>query len=279
MGSLAAIVLARDEETNLPACLSSLQQLKCHILVVDSGSTDRTIEIAHAMGAMVIEHCFETYAAQRNWAQEHLPWPSDWILHLDADERLTPELVGEINATLPEVPPNIVGFLLRKRTVFMGRWIRHGGHYPSYHLRLYRHGAGHCERRLYDQHFLVDGKVGQLHHDYIDVLTADLTTWTVRHARWAGLEAHEVMRRSIVLDQVRPSFWGSPIERRRWLRTGPYYHAPLFLRAFLYWLYRYVFRYGFLDGPEGMIFHFLQGFWYRFLVDAKIYERQRAKVE
>jgi glycosyltransferase involved in cell wall biosynthesis len=279
MTSLAAIVLTQDEQANLPACLRSLQQLKCRILVVDSGSTDRTIEIAQEMGATVIEHGFETYAAQRNWAQEHLPWPSDWILHLDADERLTPELVGEINVTIQAAPPEVAGFLLRKRTVFMGRWIRHGGHYPSYHLRLYRHGTGRCERRLYDQHFLVDGKVNKLHYDYIDVLTADLTTWTARHARWATLEAQEVMRKSTGPDQVRPSFLGSPIERRRWLRNGPYNHAPLFLRAFLYWLYRYVFRYGFLDGPEGVIFHFLQGFWFRFLVDAKIYEQRRAKVQ
>jgi hypothetical protein len=223
----------------------------------------------------VLEHPFDNYAAQRNWAQEHLPWSTGWLIHLDADERLTPELVGEINSTVQAAQPGLAGFLFRKRTVFMGRWIKHGGHYPVYHLRLYRAGAGHCEPRLYDQHFVVDGEVRKLAHDYIDVLTADLTTWTVRHARWATMEALEVLQPSTALGLVQPSLFGSPIEQRRWLRNGLYYRAPLFLRAFMYWWYRYFARLGFLDGPEGLIFHFLQGFWYRFLVDAKIWELRR----
>lgn len=249
-------------------------------MVVDSGSTDDTTAIAREAGAAVLNHAFENYAAQRNWSQEHLPWSTSWLLHLDADERLTPELVSEIDATVRDALPDVDGFMLRKRTVFMGRWIRHGGHYPAYHLRLYRHGKGRCEARLYDQHFLVDGRVSSLQHDYIDVLTADLTTWTMRHARWAALEAREALKSATTPGQVRPTIFGSPIERRRWLRNGPYYHAPLFVRAFLYWSYRYFFRGGFLDGAEGLIFHFLQGFWYRFLVDAKIWElRQLASQE
>ena len=277
MEPLAIVILSYNEEQNLPDCLRSLKGLDCEVFVVDSGSTDRTVQLARLAGAHVEDHPFENYAAQRNWAQQNLPIQSDWILHLDADERLTPELVREIRKALgvrgeEKGADEIDGFLLRKRTFFMGRWIRHGGHYPSYHLRLFRKEKGHCEERLYDQHFVVDGKIGKLKNDYLDVLTSDLNTWTQRHMRWAELEARELLFADNGNGQVRPSFFGNPIERRRWLRTGLYGRSPLFIRPLLYWIYRYFLRLGFLDGKEGFIFHFLQGFWFRLLVDIKLDE-------
>ena len=177
------------------------------------------------------------------------------MLHLDADERLTPELVAEISEALRgarsehgakskprqagDALDEIDGFLLRKRTFFMGRWISHGGHYPSYHLRLFRKGKGLCEERLYDQHFIVNGNLRTLKNDYVDILTSDLNTWTRRHMRWAELEARQLLVGSNGKPQVRPTFFGNPIERRRWLRTGLYGRSPLFVRPFLYWIYRY----------------------------------------
>jgi glycosyltransferase involved in cell wall biosynthesis len=271
VAQVSVIILTFNEEANLPACLASLRGLDCELFVVDSGSTDATLRLARGAGARVFSHPFDTYAAQRNWAQRNLPLGCDWVLHLDADERLTPELVDEINRVLGG-RPSVAGFVLRKRTLFMGRWIKHGGHYPAYHLRLFRVDSGSCEERLYDQHFLVEGEVATLKGDYIDVLTADITTWTVRHARWAELEARENMIQGRGAGQVRAAFWGSPIERRRWLRQKLFYRLPLFVRPFAYWFYRYVLRLGFLDGPEGLIFHFLQGCWYRFLVDTKVFE-------
>lgn len=274
---LTVIILTHNEEVNLPACLESLRGLDCEVFVVDSGSTDRTREIAKAYGAKVYEHPFENYAAQRNWAQENLPITTEWVLHLDADERLTPELVQEITEVLRSPPPGVDGFLLRKRTIFLGRWIRHGGHYPSYHLRLFRVRSGHCEQRLYDQHFVVHGRVAKLKNDYIDVVASDLSTWTERHLRWARLEASELLNSTPMEDRVRPKLFGTPIERRRWLRERLYARAPLFVRAFAYWVYRYFFRLGFLDGKEGFIFHFLQGFWFRLLVDIYLDELRRSK--
>jgi glycosyltransferase involved in cell wall biosynthesis len=289
---LSVVILTCNEEQNLPDCLKSLKGLDCEVFVVDSGSADQTVQLAKSSGAHVANHHFENYAAQRNWAQQNLPIRSDWVLHLDADERLTPELVAEISEALraaestahgakdkPWQADNaldaIDGFLLRKRTFFMGRWIRHGGHYPSYHLRLFRQGKGFCEERLYDQHFLVDGKIGKLKNDYLDVLTSDLNTWTQRHLRWAELEARELLFADNGNGQVRSSFFGNPIERRRWLKTGLYARSPLFIRPLAYWVYRYFLRLGFLDGKEGFIFHFLQGFWFRLLVDIKLDELRR----
>jgi glycosyltransferase involved in cell wall biosynthesis len=274
---LSVVVLAYNEEVNLPACLASLEGLACELFVVDSGSTDRTRDIAAAAGATVVEHPFDNYSAQRNWAQQNLPLRTDWVLHLDSDERLTPELVAEINAMLRNPPAGVDGFLFRKRTVFMGRWIRHGGHYPAYHLRLFRKSRGRCEHRLYDQHFVVPGKTVALRHDYIDVLTSDLNQWTTRHLRWAELEAREVLARERSADRVRADAFGDPIQRRRWLRESFYARWPLFARAFFYWIYRYFFRLGFLDGREGLVFHFLQGCWFRFMIDAKIHELRKRK--
>lgn len=273
---LAVVILTYNEETNLPRCLDSLRGLACTVVVVDSGSTDRTAEIARLNGAALVFHPFENYALQRNWAQENLPVAAGWILHLDADERLTPELAVEINQVLEAaqngMDDGVDGFLLRKRTIFMGRWIRHGGHYPSYHLRLFRCARGRCEDRLYDQHFVVSGKVKPLASDYLDIVAANLGTWTLRHKRWAELEASEMLAHGDPRRQVRPDLMGNPIERRRWFRNA-YSRGPLFARAFAYWSYRYLLRLGFLDGREGLIFHFLQGFWFRFLVDAMIYEQ------
>jgi glycosyltransferase involved in cell wall biosynthesis len=272
---VSVVVLTFNEEVNLPDCLASLDGLRCELFVVDSGSTDRTVEIAHRRQATVVSHAFHDYASQRNWAMDHLQFSNRWVLHLDADERLTTGLVEELNQVLGQAPRDVDGFLLRKRTVFMGRWIRHGGHYPSYHLRLFRVDRGRCESRRYDQHFVLDGTIRRLHHDYVDIVTPGLLTWTVRHGRWAAMEASELLNPSSGPGQVVPNVLGNPIERRRWWRSR-YARGPLFARALAYWSYRYVLRLGFLDGREGLIFHFLQGFWFRFLVDAMICEQRLA---
>jgi glycosyltransferase involved in cell wall biosynthesis len=275
---LSVILLTLNEEENLPVALSSLRPLDPEIFVVDSGSTDRTLEIARAAGCRVVEHPFENYAAQRNWAFDHLPIDAPWTLCLDADERLTPELVAEIEEALAQQDSPFDGYMLRKRTIFMGRWIKHGGQYPAYHLRLFRSGRGRCEAHLYDQHFVVDGRVGRLTNDYIDVITSDVSTFIVRHDRWAELEAEEIVAGAAGRGpRVQPVFTGTAIERRRFLRTRVYQRFPLFVRPFLFWFYGYVLRGGFLDGIEGLIFHTLQRFWFRFLIDAKIWERQRAQ--
>ena len=274
---LTVVVLTYNEELNLPECLRGLRPLRCEVFVVDSGSTDRTREIAREAGATAFEHPFESYGAQRNWAQANLPIRTEWVLHIDADERLTPELVASIESGLREPADDTNGFLLRRRAVFMGRWIKHGGIYPSYHARLFRKDKGRCEDRLYDQHYMVDGKVEILSGDMIDT-TPELSAWTVRHARWAEMEARELLLEGNQPGRIIGKVFGTPIERKRWLRQRLYNRLPLFVRPFLYFAYRYFIRLGFLDGKQGLVFHFLQGCWYRFQVDAMIMEsRLRAR--
>jgi glycosyltransferase involved in cell wall biosynthesis len=274
---LSAIVLTLNEERSLPDCLRSLSGLACEVFVVDSGSSDATAAIARAAGAQVVEHAFENYGRQRNWALENLPLTAEWILHLDADERLTPELAAEIAATLNSPQAGVEGYMLRRRTVFRGRWIRHGGHYPNYQLRLFRRGKGRCEDRRYDQHFIVKGTVGRLRHDFIDTAAGDLASWSRRHFRWAAAEAMEQRAAQSTGDRVAASLSRGPISRRRWLRDKLYARAPLFVRPAAYFFYRYILRLGFLDGREGFVFHCLQGFWYRFLVDAMLWEESLRK--
>ena len=279
---VAAVVLTHNEERNLPACLASLAGWVREIFVVDSGSTDRTLAIAREAGATVLQHAFEHYGAQRNWAMDTLPIASPWTLHVDADERITPELRASITAALAGSVPGldgVDGFLVSRRTMFMGRWIRHGGHYPAWHLRLRRTGTGRCEDRLYDQHFYVSGAVQKLQGDLIDTLTPDVATFTARHLRWATLEAAEHDAPHDATGRIRGRLaTDNAIEQRRWLRDW-YARLPLFVRPTAYFLYRYIVRLGFLDGRAGLVFHVLQGFWFRFLVDALIFERRIRRKE
>jgi glycosyltransferase involved in cell wall biosynthesis len=276
---LAVVVLTLNEEVNLPACLGSLEQLDATVLVVDSGSTDRTCEIATGFGATVKQHPFIDYASQRNWAQHQLTPDVTWVLHLDADERLTGEITEEIRSVVAADGAGVDGWYLRKRTVFLGKWIRHGGHYPSFHLRLFRPERGFCEERMYDQHFLVDGQTAVLRNDYIDVVATDIDTWTLRHLRWAKAEAAEILSSNHGSRRVQPDRKGSPVQRRRWLREGVYYRAPLFIRAVGYWFYRYILRLGFLDGWQGFVFHLLQGLWYRTIVDLHLWLARDLRTE
>ncbi len=271
--NLTIILLTFNEEGRVEACLQSVEGIDAPVFAVDSFSTDRTRAILEACGAHVVQHVFEGYAKQRNWAQANNPFHSDWVLHLDADERLTPELRRWLIRDFPQLAPSCDGFMFSRRTVFLGRWIRHGGHYPSYHLRLFRAALGRCETKAYDQHFLVNGRTRIVPNaDIIDVVARSLTDFVASHNRWSSLEAAEMLSGTFSEEVVRPTLTGNPIGRRRWLKSKMFGRAPLFARSFAYFVYRYVFRLGFLDGREGLIFHVLQGFWFRFLVDAKYHE-------
>lgn len=278
---VSAVVLTYNEERNIGPCLTSIRDLVDEIFVVDSGSTDDTLSLVQEFTDKIVYHPFENYSQQRNWAQANLPFANRWVFHLDADERVTAELGRSLTTFFASKQhEHIEGLLVSRRTVFWGRPIWHGGHYPAHHLRIFRRDKGRCEDRLYDQHFIVDGKIQRISGDLVDVITSDLTTWTVRHAQWGRLEALEQLTANSENDgrQVAPNINGNPIERRRWLRSF-YGRAPLFLRSFGYFIYRYFIRLGFLDGPEGLVFHFLQGCWFRFYVDAKIFELRQQRVE
>lgn len=269
---ISVIILTYNEEEDIEASFKSVYDWADEIFIVDSYSTDKTLEIAKKYTDKILQHEFEDYGKQRNWAQENIQTENEWVFHLDAGEKVTPELVDELKKVFENLTDE-AGFLLPRRAVFMGKWIKHGGHYPSYHLRVFKKNLGGCENRLYDQAFYVTGRVKTLKGDIVDTMASDLDRWILRHNKWSNLEALEILG-LMNSNPIKGNIKGSPIEQKRWLREQ-YYKIPLFLGPFLYFFYRYFLKLGFLDGKEGLIFHFLQGFWYRFLVDAKVYEMKK----
>ncbi|HJS33156.1 MAG TPA: glycosyltransferase family 2 protein [Alphaproteobacteria bacterium] len=272
---ISIIVLTFNAEATIAATLASAAAISDDVHVVDSYSTDRTLEIARAHGARIVEHPFEHYGAQRNWAIDTLALQHDWQLHLDADERLSDELATELRGLFAAGPPaEIAGYYLPRLVHFHRRPLRHGGMYPIYHLRLFRSGRGRCESRRYDQHFYVNGASAKLAAPMIDDIRLPLGEWTARHNRWADAEVDEIMAPSGG-DVIKGGRNGDPVAEKRAHREW-YYRQPMFLRALLLFLYRYIWKRGFLDGKEGLIFYVLQTFWFRFLIDAKLHERRKA---
>jgi glycosyltransferase involved in cell wall biosynthesis len=268
------IVLTFNSEATLGATISGARRVSDEIFVVDSFSKDGTVELARSLGAIVVEHTFEHYGAQRNWAIDNLPITRSWQLHLDADEWMDDKLVAAIQA-LPD-DPECTGYFLPRYLCFLGRVLRHGGMSPTWHLRLFRTGAGRCEDRKYDQHFLLtSGSSTRLPGAMIDDIRMPLTEWTARHNRWADGEVAELDAGESA-GRLTPDAFGNPAQQKRFLRQK-YNRLPLFVRPFLLFVYRYFFRLGFLDGTEGFIFWVLQTFWFRFLVDAKIWEHRRLR--
>lgn len=279
---ISIIILTHNEEKNIEACLQSISSLQCPIFIVDSGSQDKTLAIAEKYNAQIFYHPFENYGAQRNWALQNLPINSSWVLNMDADHRMSNELRTELQQIFQEdVSPTVKGFLISRKTIFMGKWIKYGGHYPTYHAILFRKDSGSCENKLYDQHFVVQGYCAKLKGDMIDILTDSLQSFTLRHNKWSDLEAQDQflgLQNHEEKQLVKADIQGNALEKRRYIKSI-YEKFPLFIRPFIYFFIRYFLKLGFLDGKRGLIFHFLQGFWFRFLIDAKIYELKKEQIQ
>ena len=280
MESLTVLILTGNEEKNIGKCLTSIAPLEAKVHIVDSMSEDRTVEIAESMGAVVHKRPWSTYAEQFNWGLDNTAIDTPWVMRMDADEEITPALAGAIQDFLRDPPDDVAGVYVRRRVYFMGRWIRHGGYYPTWLLRLFRNGQGRCESLLMDEHIVVEGGgTIQLHEDIIDKNNKDLTFWTDKHNKYASREVMDILNKQSSAsdaeahgERVQAKAIGRQDAARRWVKDNIYLRTPLFVRPFLYFSYRYFLRLGFLDGTRGLIFHFLQAFWYRFLVDAKLYE-------
>lgn len=272
--NLTAIILTRDEEPHIARAIGSVSGLADQVVVVDSGSTDRTVAIAEEMGAVVLRNVWRNHATQFNWALDHLPKETDWVLRLDADEIVTPELRDQIAAALPAIGSEIEGIVVGRRMTFLGRPIRHGGLFPVKVLRLFRTGRGRCEDRWMDEHIRVAGPTVALDGEILDDNRNSLTWWTAKHNAYASREVVDLLnlKLNFLPQETIADLRGGQAGVKRWLKERVYARLPAGLRSFGYFLYRYVLRGGFLDGWQGLAFHVLQGFWYRFLVDAKLRE-------
>ena len=282
--SMSVIILTFNESLHIERCIKSLMPFAEKIFVVDSFSTDDTVEKARRLGAEVYQNPWINYANQLNWGIDNLPIETDWIMRIDADEVVTSELSQELLEKLPNLSDEQTGIIIKRRVHFMGRWIKHGSYYPTFLLRFWRKDVGSIEARWMDEHIVLS-KGESIHFDFdiIDDNLNNLTWWTQKHNSYASREAIDLLNLKYGLFDMGQKVDGTTQTQaglKRWLKDRYYVHIPLGLRAILYFIYRYFFRLGFLDGFQGLLWHTLQGFWYRMLVDAKVYEVERkSKIE
>ena len=280
MADLTAIILTKDEEKHIARCINSLQGICDDIMVVDSFSKDKTIDIARSLGARVYQHPWKNYATQFNYGVYECDIKTEWIWRIDADEYLDGGLGEAVKNAIKQCGVDINGIYVKKRIDFMGRPLLHGGWYPSYHLKVFRKGHGDCENRWMDEHIRIfDGMTITVEEgNQVDANLNNLTWWTEKHNSYATREMVDLLMMEYGLDakaqEIQPKLFGTEEQRKRWLKMK-YIKTPLFVRPFLNFFLRYVLKGGFLDGKEGFIWHILQGFWYRMLVDAKIFELKK----
>lgn len=275
--SLSIVILTKNESIHLERCLLSVIDLADEIVVVDSGSVDSTCEIAKKFGVKLFTNSWINYSAQFKFGVANVSANINWIMRIDADEYLTEELRSSVREFLDCAPPGIEGAYFPRRMAFMGRHIKYGGIFPAYMLRLFRVGKGEIEDRWMDEHIKVQGDTVVLKGELIDNNLKSLTWWTDKHNMYASREAVDLLNLEFAFmknDSVASvkGQGGSQAGLKRWVKEKIYARLPVGFRAMAYFLYRYVIRLGFLDGKEGTMFHFLQGYWYRYLVDCKVYE-------
>ena len=273
--SCIVVILSFNSAAIIRETVSAAKKVSPHVFVVDSFSKDDTPAILEEMGCTVMQRAFTNYSDQRNWAIAQIESAYGWQLHLDADEVLDAQAIAEIGALLAGQPA-FDAYMLRRRDYFMGKMLRFSGVNP-WHLRLFRSGLGRCESRLYDQHFIADAKPGRIDGFMHDKNSARLADWIASHNRWSDAEAKEKLGPRLADENVlKPRLTGDARERTRFIKEL-YYKLPTGLRSLGYFIYRYVFRLGFLDGTTGFYFAFFQALWFRMLVDAKMYEQRSQK--
>lgn len=271
MADITAIILTRNEEINIGDCIKSIASIARKIVVVDSFSDDKTLEIAKSMGGITYQHEFENHARQYRYAIEAAQVETQWILRIDADERLTKESAQELQ-TLCEKNrnTNTNGIIVRFKQNFMGKDLYHGGVYPWKKLICYKAVSGFIEDRNMDEHIvLTEGKTVEMKTDSLHLNFRDLT-WFINKFNWYS--TREVIDYFEFKELIHSK---GRTNKKTWIKMNLYYRLPMGFRAWLFYMYRYYMLLGFLDGKEGKIYHFLHAYWYRFLVDAKIYEHKK----
>lgn len=261
-------------------------------MIVDSYSTDGTETLCiqldkelKAIGSSLdfYQNKWISYADQLNWGLTQTNITTEWSMRMDADEELMEDLAQEIDKKLDKLKAPVNGVVLRRRLIFMGRWIKHGGRYPELLLRIFRTGKAMCEMKIMDEHMILsEGTTVNFKHDLCDNNQKDLEWWTAKHNWYSNREVldHQMTLKNEMdasLENGGESSGQAAMKRK--VKNGGYYKLPKFWRAHIYYIYRYYFKLGFLDGPEGKIFHFLQAYWYRFLVDAKMYQCEKNGTE
>lgn len=278
MLDISVIILTFNEELHIRRCLENVNQFAKKVYVIDSFSTDDTVAIAESMGATVVQHKWPgNQAEQFNWALGNINIETEWVLRLDADEYLLPELVEELRTRVPALNENITGITFKRRHIFLGRWMKRGT-YPVMILRMFRTGKAVCEQRLMDEHIeLLQGENITFENDFVDENLNNLSWWAQKHVGYAVREAAELLdiEYNITGNDTSNRNLSEKTLKKRKLKLK-YAKKSLFWRSFAYFIYRYFFKLGLLEGKEGFLWCFMQGWWYRTLVDAKVFEIKKA---
>lgn len=273
--SITAIVLTFNEEQHIERCINSLKSVVNRICIIDSNSTDKTTEIAKKLGAEVFSNPWKNYATQFKWGMNVANITSEWTMRIDADEYLEPQLQASIEHFL-ESPGNTNAVYFRRKIVFLGRHITHGFFYPEMMLRLWKTGHGVMEEKWMDEHIIVENAITRsLEGDLADENLNDLSWWTRKHIGYADREVYDIIAARNTNTNTNTNKLTGQARRKRFLKNSIYLKLPTSIRSFSYFFYRYILGRGFLDGKAGFFFHFLQAFWYRTLVDAKLYELEK----
>lgn len=272
---ISVIILTKNEELHIERAIKSVGEFANKIIVIDSFSSDSTKEICNrlkeSLNIEFYERSFKSHHDQFNWGLENTNINTSWVLRLDADEYVSENLKQSINEKINLCDNSVNGFSVNRKIIFLGKWIKFGGVYPQRVLRIIRKGKGYCEEKDMDEHLVVkEGTVAHLDFDIVDENLNNLTWWIDKHNWYSNKEKNSYYRNTNKAESKLDKAAAST----RWLKNNLYYKCPIFLRAFMFFLYRYIFKLGFLDGKMGYLFHFLQGFWYRTLVDAKILEEE-----
>lgn len=284
MPDFSFVILSYNEEVHLPLLLKSLQALNAPTFVLDSGSTDRTLAICEEFKVEVRQHSFENHPKQWHAALQTFNITTPWTIGLDADQILTPELYQKLQNFKDADYMGIDGIYFNRKFIFKGRWVRFGGFYPKYLLKMFRTDAGFSDlNENMDHRFVVPGKTILWKDGHIieeNLKENEISFWITKHNRYSDLVAQEEIERMKLLrsQTVDPQLFGNPDQRIAWFKRI-WWRLPLGFRPFLYLIYRLVIRVGILDGKEGILFHFLQGFWFRLIVDVKIAELRKNRTD
>lgn len=280
MLDISVIILTFNEQLHIRRCLERISPVVKDVFIIDCFSTDKTLEIAGEYNNVrILQNKWVNYATQFNWGLEHADIKTKWVLRLDADEYLTPELVEELEHKLPALSADVTGVVFPLRRVFLGRTIRRG--MPVIKLmRLFQYGKASSEVRMMDEHIqLTEGHSVDFENEFADDNLNNLSWWTQKHVGYAIREAVDLLDMEYDLTGSAKSDEGKQLNEQalaKRMRKHKYARQPLFWRSFAYFCYRYFFKLGFMEGKEGFLWHFLQGWWYRTLVDAKVLEIKRA---
>jgi glycosyltransferase involved in cell wall biosynthesis len=280
---VSVLIPAKNEEANLPACLESVARAD-EVFVVDSQSGDRSIEIARAYGAEVVQFYFNgRWPKKKNWSLDTLPFRNEWVLIVDGDERIPPDLWEEIAEAIQQ--DQYSGYYINRRVYFLGTWIRHGGKYPDWNLRLFRHRQGRYENLHTEEipntgdnevheHVILQGAVGYLKHDMDHIDFRDLYHWLERHNRYSNWEArvyYNLLSGMQESGTIGSNLFGDAVQRKRFLKK---IWVRLPFKPLLRFVLFYILQLGFLDGRAGYVYARLLS-QYEYQIGAKLYELQR----